>query len=163
MLCADRCYTARQIGPAAGRKGSSSRARQSQSGFELRDPRVRRACVRRAWRGVLRAGLLIVWRLQDIVLLRGLCARINDLVSAPPTRIAHTIALRLHDYCAIYGPPPPPLVHAIHHTILVMAISCKGQLIVECALRGSVIPDPQARLRVEVGVKRMRQRRPDWV
>jgi len=28
---------------------------------------------------------------------------------------------------AIYALPPTPLVYAIHHTILVMAISCKGQ------------------------------------
>ena len=43
-----------------------------------------------------------------------------------PTRIAHTIALLLHGYCAIYDSPPTPLVYAIQHTILVMAISCKG-------------------------------------
>ena len=46
---------------------------------------------------------------------------------APPTRIAHTIALLLHDYCAIYEPPPTPRLHAIHHKMLVIAISCKGQ------------------------------------
>jgi len=60
------------------------------------------------------------WRLQDIVLLRGLCARINHPVSAPPTRIAHTIALLFYDYYAIYDPPPTALVYAIHHTIWVM-------------------------------------------
>jgi len=47
--------------------------------------------------------------------------------SPPTTCIAHTIAVLLHDYCAIYDTPPTPLVYAIHHTILVMAISCKGQ------------------------------------
>jgi len=45
-----------------------------------------------------------------------------------PTRIAHTIALRLHDYCAMYDAPPTPPLYVIHHTMLVMAISCKGQL-----------------------------------
>ena len=44
-------------------------------------------------------------------------------VSALPTR--------KHDYCATIAPyttpPPTPPVYAIHHSILVMAISCKGQ------------------------------------
>ena len=68
------------------------------------------------------------WRLQDIVLIRGFCARINHLLLPPPTRISHTIALLLHDYCAIYDPTPTPLVYSIHHTVLVMAISCKAQV-----------------------------------
>jgi len=46
----------------------------------------------------------------------------------PPTCIARTIAILLHVYCAIYDAPPTPLLYATHHTILVMAISCKGQL-----------------------------------
>ena len=45
----------------------------------------------------------------------------------PPTCIARTIATLLHVYCAIYDAPPTPLVYAIHNTILIMAISCKGQ------------------------------------
>jgi len=49
------------------------------------------------------------------------------LLVPAPTRIAHTIPLLLHDDCAIYDPPPTPLVYAKRHTILVMAISCKGQ------------------------------------
>jgi len=41
---------------------------------------------------------------------------------------AYPIALLLHAQCAIiYAPPPTPPFYAIHHTILVMAISCKGQ------------------------------------
>ena len=44
-----------------------------------------------------------------------------------PTCIAHTIAILLHDVCAVYDPPPTPLCYAIHHTILILAISCKGQ------------------------------------
>ena len=36
----------------------------------------------------------------------------------PPTRIAHTIALLVHDYYAIYDLTPTRLVHSIHRTIL---------------------------------------------
>jgi len=51
------------------------------------------------------------------------------ILSLPPsTCTARTIAILLHVYCAIYDAPPTPLVYAIHHTILVIAISCKGQL-----------------------------------
>ena len=39
----------------------------------------------------------------------------------------HIYIILLHDYCAIYDPLPTPLLHAIDHTILVMAISCNGQ------------------------------------
>jgi len=49
------------------------------------------------------------------------------LWSLPPPCIARTIAVLVHVYCAIYDPPPTPLVYAIHHTISVMTISCKGQ------------------------------------
>ena len=49
------------------------------------------------------------------------------LLLPPPTCIAYTIAILLQCYCAIYDPPPTPLVYAIHHAILVMAISCEGQ------------------------------------
>jgi len=44
-----------------------------------------------------------------------------------PTCSPPTTAILLHVYCAIYDAPPTPLWYAIHHTILVMAISCKGQ------------------------------------
>ena len=46
----------------------------------------------------------------------------------PPSCKAYPIAILLHDYCAIYNPPTNPLVYAIHHTILTIAISCKGQI-----------------------------------
>jgi len=49
------------------------------------------------------------------------------LLLPPPTCIAHTYAILLHDLCAIYDPHPTPFVHAIHHTILAVAISCKDQ------------------------------------
>jgi len=47
----------------------------------------------------------------------------------PPLHLhcPHTIAILLRDYCAIYDLSPAPLLGAIHHTILAMAISCKGQ------------------------------------
>jgi len=52
--------------------------------------------------------------LQDILLLQGFCARINPLFNTPPTCIAHTIAILLHDYCAIYDPPPSELPFVCH-------------------------------------------------
>jgi len=45
----------------------------------------------------------------------------------PPTCNTYIVAIVLHDYCAIYAPVLTPLLYAIHHTILAMAISCKGQ------------------------------------
>jgi len=46
---------------------------------------------------------------------------------APFTCKAYPIATLMHGHCAIYAPPPTHPVYAIHHTILAMAISCKGQ------------------------------------
>ena len=51
-----------------------------------------------------------------------------DLLLPPPTCIVHTIAIRLHDDCAIYDPTPTRLLYVMHHTILVMTMSCKGQV-----------------------------------
>jgi len=45
-----------------------------------------------------------------------------------PTCIAHTIAILGHGCFAIEYPPPTLFLNAIRHTILVMAISCKGQV-----------------------------------
>ena len=47
-----------------------------------------------------------------------------------PACKAYPIAILLHGHCAIYAPPQAPLLDAIYHTILVMAISCKGQAVV---------------------------------
>jgi len=57
------------------------------------------------------------------------------LLFLPPTCIAHTVAILLHDYRAIYDPPSTSLLYAIHHTMLVIIISCKGQrgLLCVCA------------------------------
>ena len=45
----------------------------------------------------------------------------------PPTCVALTVAILLHDYCKIYDPPSTFLVYATHHTIFAITISCKGQ------------------------------------
>jgi len=59
-----------------------------------------------------------------------LCSNETNLVSfLPPICIAHTVAVLLHDFRAVYDPPSTSLVCAIHHTILVITVSCKGQLV----------------------------------
>jgi len=45
-----------------------------------------------------------------------------------PACTAHTVALLLHGYARIYDPPSTFLLYATHHTILVITISCKGQV-----------------------------------
>jgi len=55
------------------------------------------------------------------------CESIILLLPSPPA-MPTLLHILLHDYCAIYDPLPTPLLHAIDHTILVMAISCKGQV-----------------------------------
>jgi len=68
------------------------------------------------------------WPLQDIRLLRGCCARINHPFTPPrppalPTLVQYS--------CTIIGqyttPLPTSRLYAIHHAILVIAISCEGQ------------------------------------
>jgi len=53
--------------------------------------------------------------------------RANHRFIILPSCKAYPIAILLHDHCAIYAVPSTPLLYAIHHTILVMAILCKGQ------------------------------------
>jgi len=67
------------------------------------------------------------WPLQDIRSHQSCLALVNHPGIAPPICIAHTIAIRLHDVCAVYEPPSAFLSYAIHHTIWATAISCKGQ------------------------------------
>jgi len=43
-----------------------------------------------------------------------------------PFRITHTTAILLCDSCVRYGLPLTLSLYAVHHTILVMTISCKG-------------------------------------
>jgi len=50
------------------------------------------------------------------------------------------VAIALHDFCARYTPPPTLLLYAIYHTILVMAISCEGQIPVGRACESLVGP-----------------------
>ena len=47
-------------------------------------------------------------------------------LSPPPICITHTTAILSRDFCAIYDLPPTLSVEAIHHTILVITISCQG-------------------------------------
>jgi len=51
------------------------------------------------------------------------------LLLAPPSCKAYPIAIQLHDHRAIYAPPPTPPLYAVHHTLSVMAILCKGQFL----------------------------------
>ena len=55
-----------------------------------------------------------------------------------PTCKAYPIAILLHDHWAIYALLPTPLLYAVKHTIVVMAISCKGQAL---TLRGARLPE----------------------
>jgi len=55
------------------------------------------------------------------------CGSQSSYCCPPPTCKAYPIAILLHDHCAIYALPPTPRQYAIHDTILLMAISCKGQ------------------------------------
>jgi len=66
------------------------------------------------------------WPSPDILSRLGFCARINHPFIAPPACIAHTVTLLLQNHCAIFDPSPTPRFYAIHHTILCIAISCKG-------------------------------------
>ena len=52
---------------------------------------------------------------------------ISSFYCYPPACNAYNIAILLHAHCTIYVPPPILPLYAIHHTILMMAISCKGQ------------------------------------
>jgi len=55
------------------------------------------------------------------------CGSQSSIYPPPHTHKAYPIVILLHNYCATYAPPLTPSVYAIHHTILVIAISCKGQ------------------------------------
>jgi len=70
----------------------------------------------------------LVWPLQNIVLLRGLCAEsIIRLLPPPPAlrTLLHYYRTSIAQYTTS---PPTPLLYVIHHTIVLTAISCKGQL-----------------------------------
>jgi len=63
------------------------------------------------------------------------CESLSFLCCPPQTCNAYPVAILLHAHCAMYAPPPTLPVYAIHHTILVMAISCKGQSLLQCTPR----------------------------
>ena len=65
-----------------------------------------------------------LWPLQDIRSLQSCLALVNHPGIAPPTCIAHTSAIRVHDLSVVYDPSPVFLPYAVHHTTLVTAISC---------------------------------------
>ena len=81
------------------------------------------------------------WRCSNRTAFFGLCTitvylelfvyKSTILLFAPPTCNAHTITILLDDYCAIYDAPPTPPLYAIHTTILAMALSYKGQRVLE--------------------------------
>ena len=55
------------------------------------------------------------------------CGSLSFLCCPLQTCNACPVAILVHGHCAIYAPPPTLPLYAIHHTLLVMAISlCKG-------------------------------------
>jgi len=46
----------------------------------------------------------------------------------PPACIAHPCTILLHDHCEVYVSPSNSRLYAIDHTMLVMTVSCKGQM-----------------------------------
>jgi len=67
------------------------------------------------------------WPIQDIVLWLGLCARINTIICAPTICLStppHTDTART---IAQYNVTTDPRYCNIHHTILAIVKSCKGQ------------------------------------
>jgi len=68
-----------------------------------------------------------IWPLADLLLLLFVSSRINCVLSFfRPGCIAHIVAILWHDYWARYPAPDLPL-YAIHHTLLVITISCESQ------------------------------------
>jgi len=69
------------------------------------------------------------WPLQDIIVLLVVCARSNRPFT-PPARLhcPHCFNINARLLGNIPPPPPTPVVYDIHHTILVITISCKGQI-----------------------------------
>jgi len=63
------------------------------------------------------------------------CGNPSSVYPPLPTCKAYPIAILLHDCWAIDALLPTPLLFAIHHTVLVMAISCKGQVEARSASR----------------------------
>jgi len=70
-------------------------------------------------------------------------------------RLPPALPALLQYYCttmAQYTPPPTPLVYAIHHTRLVMAISCKGQCATRVAPSSRWLRDTSKRKLADVSI-----------
>ena len=76
---------------------------------------------------ILCEGQLAPWPIHDILSLVFLCSRIYHPVMTTNHSHPHTTAIRLRDVCAKYDLPPTLPLYATHHTILLIAILCKGQ------------------------------------
>ena len=68
------------------------------------------------------------WPLQEILYFESFVHESNLFSILPPTCIVYTIAILLQDCCAVYNLPSTSPFYAIQHTILVITISCKGQI-----------------------------------
>jgi len=76
---------------------------------------------------------MVHWPLQDNRLFRG-CRECSNHPFIPPRPPA--LPTLVQYYCTTIGqyttPPPTSRLYAIHHTILVITISCKGQMVQWC-------------------------------
>jgi len=58
-----------------------------------------------------------------------LCARVSHpCIASPPLYCPHYCNTIARSLCSVRPPTAPPIVFAMHHTILVRTISCKGAL-----------------------------------
>jgi len=62
------------------------------------------------------------------ILFLGLCARISTIMCAPTLCFGTSPSVSAHTIAQYNASPRPPRYCNIYHTILVMAISCKGQV-----------------------------------
>jgi len=71
--------------------------------------------------------MLLLGLYKIFFLLRVVWPRINrPFTFPPPTYIAQTVAILLHDYWAIHDPLSTSLFYFVHLTMLVITITCKG-------------------------------------
>ena len=64
------------------------------------------------------------------------CTNQSSSHASGPPCIAHSVAILLHDYCAIYNPPATPVLYVVHQTILLIKISCQSELLASEGGRG---------------------------
>jgi len=72
----------------------------------------------------------------------------STILSSPaPTCIAHPGAILLRGYWAVYNlPPPTSRVYALHHTLLVITKSCKGQILTYIPIHRVLLPTTTHRI-----------------